>query len=246
MGVWRQVWILCFMITMIPVSLHGRISVNFKTGQPLYVALKNTLVLEAVFHKEPEDKIDIVSWDRERGQESVRISGTTQDQRISFQKDDTLLRITNISEHDFGIYKVTVTDSNGEQQHNSIEVRMMEKPPKVSITHMLECVVDTNNVVQWDTPQFSWFVDGVAVTSQTALLADGRKLNISEVKGDNYTCVIQSSLGKVTTHYETSKETPTPPNSLPCCKGLIVTGVTLAALFVICVILLKRSRNWPL
>ncbi|XP_051577393.1 uncharacterized protein LOC127454318 [Myxocyprinus asiaticus] len=239
MGLWRLVWILC----MMPVFVHGEISVNFKTGRPLYVALGKTLVLEAVFQKNPEDKIDMVTWDHEREKENIRISGTVHDKRISLEKDNALLRITNISRGDFGTYKVTVTDSNGDQQHDSIEVRMMEQPLKVSIVNLLECFVDTNDVAQWDTPQFLWFVDGVEVTTQTALLANGRRLNISQVKGDNYTCITHSSLGTVTTHYETSKETQTSSSYLPCCKGLIAAGVALALLFVACVLFMMRSRK---
>ncbi|XP_052000713.1 uncharacterized protein LOC127656429 [Xyrauchen texanus] len=239
MGLWRLVWILF----MVPVFVHGRISVHFKTGRPLYVALGKTLVLEAIFQKNPEDNIDMVTWDRQREKENVRISGTIHDKRISLEKDNALLRIINISRGDFGTYKVTVTDSNGDQQHNSIEVRMMEQPLKASIANLLECFVDTNDVAQWDTPQFEWLVDGVGVTSQTALLENGRRLNISLVKGENYTCITHSSLGTVTTHFETSKETPTSPCSWPCYKGLIAACVVLALLFVICVIIMKMRRQ---
>ncbi len=76
------------------------------------------------------------------------------------------------------------------------------EPLKASVTRLLECVVDNHSMKQWDSPRFSWLVDGVKVTNQTALLADGRRLDIAEVKGVNYTCIIESSLGTVTTHYQ--------------------------------------------
>ncbi len=76
------------------------------------------------------------------------------------------------------------------------------EPLKASVTRLLECVVDNHSMTQWDSSQFSWLVDGVKVTNQTALLADGRRLDIAEVKGVNYTCIIESSLGTVTTHYQ--------------------------------------------
>lgn len=76
------------------------------------------------------------------------------------------------------------------------------EPLKASVTRVLECVVDNHGMMQWDSPQFSWLVDGVTVTNQTALLADGSRLDISEVKGVNYTCIIKSSLGTVTTHHQ--------------------------------------------
>lgn len=61
--------------------------------------------------------------------------------------------------------------------------------------------MDKHDKAQWDSPQFSWLVDGVPVTNQT-----GSRLNISEVQGVNYTCVIKSSLGvTLTTHYEAPK-----------------------------------------
>lgn len=108
------------------MSLHGAISVHFKTGRPLYVALGQTLVLEVTFKKNPDDVIDMVTWDRERGKENIRLSGAP-GSRISLEKGDALLRITDVAEGDFGNYKVTVTDSNGYQQHDSVEVRKIGK-----------------------------------------------------------------------------------------------------------------------
>ncbi|XP_016319816.1 uncharacterized protein LOC107671413 [Sinocyclocheilus anshuiensis] len=234
MGSWMLVWILCSTVTQMPVCLHGTISVRFKTGRPLYVALGQTLVLEAVFKKDPDDKIDMVTWDRERGRDNVRLSHGN---RISLEKGDALLRVTDVAEGDFAIYKVTVTDSNGYQQQDSIEVRKIVEPPKASITRVLECVVDNHGVTQWDSPQFSWLVDGVTVTNQSALLADGSRLDISEVKGVNYTCIIKSSLGTLTTHYEIPKE------SQPCCAGLIAVGVVTAIALVAGSIFLKMHRK---
>lgn len=106
------------------MCLHGAISVRFKTGRPLYVALGQTLVLEAILKTDPGDKIDMVTWDRERGTDNVRLS---QGNRISLENGDALLRLTDVAEEDFAIYKVTVTDSNGYQQHDSIEVRKIGK-----------------------------------------------------------------------------------------------------------------------
>ncbi|KAK9961526.1 hypothetical protein ABG768_009309 [Culter alburnus] len=150
----------------------------------------------------------MVTWDRERGKENIRLSGAP-GSRISLEKGDALLRITDVAEEDFGIYKVTVTDSNGYQRHDSVEVRKIEEPPKASIVRVLECVVEKHDMAQWDSPQFSWLVDGLAVTNQTALLAGGSRLDISQVKGVNYTCVIKSSLGtRLTTHYEEQPKVP--------------------------------------
>lgn len=78
-----------------------------------------------------------------------------------------------------------------------------DEPPKASIERVLECFVEVNGVTQWDSPQFTWMVDDVMVTDQMALIDDGKRLNISEVKGKNYTCVINSSLGLSITHYQT-------------------------------------------
>ncbi|XP_067253811.1 uncharacterized protein [Chanodichthys erythropterus] len=96
-------------------------------------------------------------------------------------------------------------------------------------------------MAQWDSPQFSWLVDGVAVTNQTALLAGGSRLDISQVKGVNYTCVIKSSLGTwFTTHYEEQ-----PKESWNPCLGLI--AVTVIVTVALCVagffIFLKRWKK---
>lgn len=68
----------------------------------------------------------MVTWDRERGGKTLRLSGAP-GSRISLEKGDALLRIADVAEGDFGIYKVTVTDSNGYQRHDSVEVRKMGK-----------------------------------------------------------------------------------------------------------------------
>ncbi|KAL0171248.1 hypothetical protein M9458_031559, partial [Cirrhinus mrigala] len=62
----------------------------------------------------------MVTWDREKGRDNVRLSPGN---RISLEKGDALLRVTDVAEEDFATYKVTVTDSNGYQKHDSIEVR---------------------------------------------------------------------------------------------------------------------------
>ncbi|XP_067305602.1 leucine-rich repeats and immunoglobulin-like domains protein 1 isoform X2 [Pseudorasbora parva] len=233
-----SLWILFTTVMLMPVCVHGAISVHFKTGRPLYVALGRTLVLEATFKKNPDDVIDMVTWDRRSGKDNIRLSGA-HGSRISLENDDALLRITDVAEGDFGIYKVTVTDSNGYQQHDSLEVRKIEKPPKASIARVLECVVDKHDMTQWDSPQFSWLVDGVPVNNQTALLGGGSRLDISEVKGVNYTCVTESSLGTHTTHYEAPKES----ESRPCCMGLIPVVIIIAALLCVAGLFVMKKRR---
>ncbi|KAK2903631.1 hypothetical protein Q8A67_008344 [Cirrhinus molitorella] len=236
MGSWMRVWIVCITFTLMPVCLHGAISVRFKTERPIYVALGQTLILEAIFEKDQNDKIDMVTWDRERGGDNVRLSHGN---RVSLEKGNALLRVTDVAEVDFANYKVTVTDSNGYQKHDLIEVRKIVEPLKATVTRVLECIVDNRGMTQWDSPQYSWLVDGVTVTNQTALLADGSRLDISEVKGVNYTCIIKSSLGTVTTHFEIPKE------SQACCAGLIATGVVTAIVLVagFSLVFLKRRMK---
>ncbi|XP_026109964.1 uncharacterized protein LOC113082602 [Carassius auratus] len=237
MGSWMLVWILCTTVTLMPVCLHGAISVHFKTGRLLYVALGETLVLEVVFKKDSGDKIDMVSWDRKGAKDNVRLSHGN---RISLENGDTLLRVTDVAEEDIATYKVTVTDSNGYQQEVSIEVKniVSGEPPKASITRVLECVVDNHGLAQWDSPQFSWLVDGVKVTNQSALLTNGSRLDISGVKGVNYTCIIKSSLGTLTTHFEM------PTESGCCCAGLIAVGViTGIALVAGSIFLMKYKKT---
>ncbi|XP_065155022.1 uncharacterized protein [Paramisgurnus dabryanus] len=232
MGLLILVWFL-FMLSHMLVFVHGGISVQFKTVGPLYVALGETLVLEAVFMKNPEDKIDIVTWEVDNGKENVRISVDPNTDKISFEKDKALLRIKRIISKDFGIYKVTVTDSNGHQKQASKEVRKIDDPPTASIVHVLDCCMDTSGVIQWDVPQFSWLVDGNLVTNQTALLSNGSKLDISQVTGYNYTCVIRSSLGTSVASYLTAKHTE---ESKECCSsysGLITLSILLA--LILCV-----------
>lgn len=76
-----------------------------------------------------------------------------------------------------------------------------DEPPKASIARVLECVVEDIGVTQWDSPQFTWLVDDDVVTNEKALTHNGSRLNISEVEGQNYTCVVSSSLGISTTYY---------------------------------------------
>ncbi|KAI7806155.1 uncharacterized protein LOC130557537 [Triplophysa rosa] len=226
MGLWKLVWILFLMFSQMPGFVDGTVSVHFKIGRQLQVAVGQTLVLEAELKQNQDDKIDMVTWECERGTENVRIS---QNDRISLEKDDSLLRIKHVRPEDFGTYKITVTDSDGQQEHASIEVKKMDEPPKASVASVLECFVEVIGVTQWDSPQFTWVVDDVVVTDQMALMDNGKRLNISEVKGRNYTCVISSSLGISVTHYQTITE------SQPCSKyGGLVIGLFFA--LVVCLV----------
>ncbi|XP_039544716.1 uncharacterized protein LOC120491147 [Pimephales promelas] len=233
MGSWMLVWILCTTVILMPVCLNGPITVHVKTGRPLYVALGQNIVLEAEFKKNPDDVIVMVTWDLERGKDTIRLSAA-QGSRISLEKNNALLQISHVAEGDFGIYKVTVTDSNGYQEHDSVEVRKIEEPPKAYIARMLECVVDKHDKAQWDSPQFSWLVDGIPVTNQT-----GSRLNISEVQGVNYTCVIKNSLNVTfMTHYKAPKE------SRPCFTGLIAVGVIMLTAFCVAgLFVMKKYRE---
>ncbi|TRY78978.1 hypothetical protein DNTS_014732 [Danionella cerebrum] len=114
-----NVWI---WIVMMPVLLEGGVLVHFKMGRFLSVALGETLVVEAVFNKSLGDNIDRVTWDREANGQSFRLS---EGGRVHFEKEQSLLHISNVTEEDFARYTVTVTDSNGKQQQDSIQVQQI-------------------------------------------------------------------------------------------------------------------------
>lgn len=74
-----------------------------------------------------------------------------------------------------------------------------EKPPEASV--VLLCDVSREEA-QWDSPVFTWLVDGVELTNQTANMSDGgSKLHLQGMKGNNYTCISNSSLGTSVSHF---------------------------------------------
>lgn len=105
------------------------ISVQFANSEPLYIALGRTLVLEAQFQLGSGERIILRTWERKAGNDEVRVADNdkTNDRRTSVEKNGALLRIVEVTESDYGIYKITVTDAGGKQTSAHREVRKISK-----------------------------------------------------------------------------------------------------------------------
>ncbi|XP_071253874.1 uncharacterized protein [Salvelinus alpinus] len=205
------VWRICLILALLPHP-HQCLSVHFQNKGLLYVAPGRDLVLRAQFQITPTEKIIMVIWDRqtEKGQGQVRLADHQEAPGNPLDQKGALFRVENISSSNYGVYTITVTDQMGNEQSANILVREIVAAPVASLS--LQCEV-ANDRAQWDSPVFSWLVDGVELSNQTAnLSADGRRLYVSGMKGHNYTCVVNSSLGTSVTYYVTDSPTPSQGN----------------------------------
>ncbi|XP_041757728.1 uncharacterized protein LOC121585454 isoform X1 [Coregonus clupeaformis] len=193
---------ICLILALL-LHPHQCLSVYFQNQGLLYVALGRDLVLLTQFQITPTEKIIIVTWDREteKGQGQVRLANHQDAPGNPLDQKGALFRVANISSSNYGVYTITVTDQMGNEESAKILVRESVAAPVASLS--LQCEV-ANDRAQWDSPVFSWLVDGVEASNQTANLStDGRRLYVSGMKGHNYTCVVNSSLGTIVTYYIT-------------------------------------------
>ncbi|XP_014055991.1 uncharacterized protein [Salmo salar] len=231
------VWRICLILALLPHP-HQCLSVHFQNKGLLYVAPGRELVLQTQFQITPTEKIIMVIWDRqtEKGQGQVRLANHQDAPGNPLDQKEASFRVENISSSDYGMYTITVTDQMGNEQSANILVREIVAAPVASLS--LQCEV-ANDRAQWDSPVFSWLVDGVELSNQTDnLSADGRRLYVSGMKGHNYTCVVNSSLGTSVTYYVT--DSPTPSQSIQSCNTLC--GVLLG--FIIAILITCGYLYW--
>lgn len=201
------------------------ISVSFPYKSPIYVFPDRMLVLQAQVTKSPAEILRLVTWDLKNGEGEFRIVTDK-----SPNPDNVRYQIDKVNR--YGVYIVTVTDSFGDQTYASVEVRKSTKPPKASVS--MQCGIAPEGTM-WDSPVFSWWVNGVKVTNQTAhLSSEGSTFHLLDTLDNNYTCVIDSSQG--TSRVEINTE--------PCssCSGWIAFAVIELVLLTIVGILFLRPR----
>ncbi|KAL2084051.1 hypothetical protein ACEWY4_019569 [Coilia grayii] len=232
----------CVILAVSAQTIQG-LSVKYRHPKPIYVALGRDLVLEAFIEKLPVEKVLMVTWERNSDTGARRVAtfpGKTQDPRISMTSEGTTLRISGVQESDFGRYTITVTDQDGTQTLVDNDVRKNDRPPEASV--VLLCDVSRDRA-QWDSPVVTWLVDGVEVTNQTAHTSEGgSRLHLQELKGRNYTCICNSSLGTSVAHFIIPDSTEGSNQH----SGYIATIVILCILFavtVMCFCLHMKKQN---
>ncbi|XP_063054828.1 uncharacterized protein LOC134449021 isoform X1 [Engraulis encrasicolus] len=235
-------------ILVVCIQQIQSLSVRYIDEQPIYVSVGRDLVLETVIEKLPQEKVLMVTWERTSDAGARRLAtipGKTQDSRISTAKDGATLRISGLQESDFGHYTITVTDQDGTQTFKGKDVRKNDRPPETSV--VLLCDVSAARA-QWDRPVVTWLVDGVKLTNQTANTSEGgSKLHLQEVKGRNYTCISDSSLGTSTAHFILADSTQI-PGHLSLITVIVILCIVFAAVSVIFYCLytkLKKTIKQP-
>ncbi|KAJ8405001.1 hypothetical protein AAFF_G00329220 [Aldrovandia affinis] len=219
------------------------LTVRFQNQQPLHVALGRTLVLEARIDRGPEEKVSLLTWEREtEGQGKVRVFPVTpENPRVSTDQQGAKLRVTDFRKEDCGIYIITVMDQRGIQDVASRAVKESELAPEATIP--LHCEVSYDSE-QWDTPEFVWLVDGVAVSNQTAnLSADGSKLYPSGECVHKYTCIANSSLGTSIAHFNTGCEANPNDQRPRCMVPWLITAMVIVVASGALVIQHKRMSK---
>ncbi|KAI5611969.1 vascular endothelial growth factor receptor 1 [Silurus asotus] len=178
------------------LELHLSVSVivKFPNKKPLYVALNKTLVLEADFQLQESEKVLLQTWERKNGDGEIRVaeSGRGNNKRISVEKNGALLKITGVTESDYGVYRFTVTVNNGYQVSDSRKVLKIINPPNASL--YMQCSIPSVDA-QWDKPAFLWQVNGITIANRNEeISADGSTLHLTNLD-QNYTCITESSQG---------------------------------------------------
>lgn len=93
-------------------------SVHLLNGEPVQVALGQTLVLEAQVNKTPGHEISMVTWERHRGNYRDKIAEYPKRKlkpHVTLDQQGALLRVADLNKEGYGIYTVTVTDKNGKE-----------------------------------------------------------------------------------------------------------------------------------
>ncbi|XP_027009629.1 uncharacterized protein LOC113647200 isoform X2 [Tachysurus fulvidraco] len=214
------------------------IAIEFPNKDPLYVALGRTLVLEAQFQLKQNERISLRTWEHKNSEGEVRVADgdKTYNNRTSVEKNGALLRIKGVVKNDIGLYKVTVTTSNGDQVSAARQVLEITNPPKASLS--MQCSVSTEGA-QWDSPSFLWIVDGVSITNKNETSEDGSVLR-SKTLGQNYTCITDSSHG--TSQAELYRE-PSAQTALDSCQRGSCTALIIC-LVIETIILVLMIGYW--
>ncbi|XP_031431757.1 uncharacterized protein LOC105901619 [Clupea harengus] len=235
-------WMTGFILALCVQLVQG-LSVHFKIPKPIYVALGRELVLDASIEKTTEEKIFMVTWERISDKGARRLAtypGKTQDPKISMEREGSTLRIAGVQESDFGRYTITVTNQNGIQTSDEKDVGKHEKPPEASV--VLLCDVSREEA-QWDSPVFTWLVDGVELTNQTANMSDGgSKLHLQGMKGNNYTCISNSSLGTSVSHFIIPDSTEGPDGCPSCPIRTVIVSLVIVLAVIGLFLFLRRNR----
>ncbi|XP_053084020.1 uncharacterized protein LOC113532664 isoform X3 [Pangasianodon hypophthalmus] len=224
-----QLWVTLWLFTLKDLHMATSITVKFPNKEPLYIALGRTLVLEAQFQLQEGERVILQTWERKNSDGEVRVAegGRSKQNRTFVEKNGALLRINGVKDSDYGIYKVTFTAASGDQVSDSRQVLKITNPPKAYLS--MQCSIPRKGA-QWDSPVFSWQVDGVDMTNQTGEISvDGSTLLLKNLSR-SYTCTTDSSQGtsKVAVHL---KEPDPSPNSCSC-TGWIVAVVLLIIIVI--------------
>lgn len=233
--------LVCFVIFTFAFRIpsYQCLSVSFPFKGDLYVAEGREMSLKAAFQKDPSEKIIIVTWELKNDEGPVRRLATRMDSTEEpLDQHHSTWREAVMTADMYGSYTITVTKEDGTQKAANVNAKKNDASPVATIS--LHCDMARDRA-QWDSPRFSWLVDGLSVSHKTANLSeDGSQLYLTGKRGHNYTCIVDSSLGTSTLRYITdATECPAsqPGWSLWICLGALIV------LTVLVVSLLRECRR---
>lgn len=240
-GHWRtmrffQLWLTAWLVTIVGLHLSMSISVTFPNKEPLNVALGKTLVLEAQVQLQPGESILLRTWELKNSEREVRVADTDGaiDNRTFVEKNGALLRINGVTDSDYGLYKLTITIRSGVQVSDSRNVQKIKNPPKAILS--MKCSTLSEGA-QWDSPVYSWQVDGVNLTNQTGEISTDGSTLLLENLSQSYTCITDSSQGL--SKAKVSSKAPEPgPDPIPNgCYGVVWVVLTVIEFIIIAVLI---------
>ncbi|XDV39575.1 hypothetical protein PO909_008801 [Leuciscus waleckii] len=183
-------------------------SVHFSNQQTVYVARGQDLILQPQIELLEGERVTKVTWER-----SAKASGKSStvaefphrvpsDERVTVEKQGSVLKIRGYQASDGGVYTVTVTDQSG--QRRSAEQSVQEY---LAVNHVSVMVNVSHAVLHcmeaWGTePSFTWLYEKVLVTGDVGRVsADGASLFVSGTFCGHFTCIVRNKLGHSSATY---------------------------------------------
>lgn len=245
---WRVVPLLLLM----PYSSKS-LNVRILNKEPVHVIPGNNLLLRARIESAAQDKLTVITWERETetgptpnrvtlatcpGSSNSPCAGTEPNVLASFGEQETTLQISGYAPLDGGDYIVTVTPQNGNKTSARCLVREYEAVHHVSVSinvsHSLLVCAEA-----WGTePNFSWLYNRMALTQTVGKVSEnGTTLHITQspICG-RFTCRVSNKLGYATATY-TAGNCDTPEDNtgtiaaVVCVLLLLICGGLLGLLF---------------
>ncbi|XP_033837081.1 uncharacterized protein si:dkeyp-97a10.2 [Periophthalmus magnuspinnatus] len=210
-------WRVASLLLLIPCTCNS-LNVRILNEGPVHVIPGSNLLLRAHIESSTQDKVSMVTWERETetgptpnrrvlatcpGSSQSPCAGTLPNVLANMGKEESTLQISGYQPADGGDYIVTVTHQNGNKTSARCIVREYEAVHHVSVSINVSHSVLVCGEAWGTEPHFSWLYNRRALTQTVGQVSpDGTRLYITQrpICGC-FTCMVQNKLGYATATY---------------------------------------------